>query len=92
MSQLLTIFLAVFVAEIGDKTQFAALLFASHKDYSPWLVFLAASAALVTTTALAVLLGAVAERYVTMMPMRLIAGLAFIAIGGWMVFEHLRAA
>ena len=92
MSQVLTIFLAVFVAEIGDKTQLAALLFASHKDYSPWLVFLAASGALVATTALAVLAGAAAERYVATIPMRLIAGLMFIGIGGWMVVDHLRAA
>lgn len=92
MSQILTIFLAVFLAEIGDKTQLAALLFASHKDYSPWLVFIAASCALVATTALAVLLGAAAERYVTAMPMRLIAGLLFVAIGGWMIVDHLRTA
>jgi putative Ca2+/H+ antiporter (TMEM165/GDT1 family) len=86
----LTIFITVFLAELGDKTQLATVLFASDKGYSPWFVFAAASSALVLSTAAAVLLGAAAERWVSMVPLKLIAGLGFIAIGVWTVFEHYR--
>ena len=90
MSQFLVIFATVFVAELGDKTQLASLLFASDRDNSPILVFLAAAAALVASTALAVGLGAFVERHVALIPLKLIAGLGFIVIGGWTVWDHYR--
>lgn len=91
LTAFLSIFLTVFLAELGDKTQLATLLFASEKSYSPWFVFGAASAALVVSTAIAVLLGAAAERWMTMVPLKLIAGIGFILIGLWTVAEHFRA-
>ena len=90
MLQLLPIFTAVFLAELGDKTQLATVLFASQKDVSPWGVFLASAGALVLSSAIAVLLGSVAAKYVEGVPLKLIAGLGFVAIGGWMIVEHLR--
>ena len=93
MRSLLVIFATVFLAELGDKTQLATLLFASDQNApSPWLVFLAAAGALVLSTAIAVTLGTAAERYLTMVPLKLIAGLGFIAIGIWTVTAHFRAA
>lgn len=92
MLKLVPIFLAVFLAEMGDKTQLATLLFASDKNLSPLMVFIAASMALVLTTAIAVLAGGLASRYLEMMPLKMIAGIGFIAIGGWMVMEHFRGA
>ncbi len=92
MLKLAPIFLAVFLAEIGDKTQLATLLFASDKTISPIMVFFAASAALVLSTAIAVLAGGLASRYLEMMPLKMIAGIGFLAIGGWMVMEHFRGA
>jgi putative Ca2+/H+ antiporter (TMEM165/GDT1 family) len=91
MAQLIPIFVAVFLAELGDKTQLATLFFAAQKQTSPWLVFTAAAAALVLSTGIAVALGTVAARYLEILPLRLIAGLGFIAIGVWTLVEHFKA-
>ncbi len=77
------VFLTVFLAELGDKTQLATLLFAGDGARGPWLVFAAASTALVATTAIAVLVGGVAARFVDPAVLKLLAGIGFIAIGIW---------
>lgn len=90
--KLASVFAAVFLAELGDKTQLATLLFASDRSLHPLHVFAAAAAALVVATALAVLVGSVASRYLEMIPLKLIAGIGFIAIGLWTLAEHFRGA
>ena len=92
MLKLAPIFVAVFVAELGDKTQLATLLFASDRNLSPYQVFFAAASALILTTGLAVLVGNQAARYLDMVPLKLIAGLGFVAIGCWAIVEHFRGA
>ncbi|MGE3303345.1 MAG: TMEM165/GDT1 family protein [Hyphomonadaceae bacterium] len=92
MSQFLPIFFAVFLAELGDKTQLAALLFSSEGKTPPLLVFCAAGAALLASTAIAVFAGAMAREWVSGLPLKLIAGLGFLAIGAWTLVEHFRAA
>lgn len=88
MKQILIIFVTVFLAELGDKTQLATILFATDKAISPMLVFLAAGAALVASTAVAVLLGTWGERYLSVLPLELIAGSGFVAIGLWTFWGH----
>jgi putative Ca2+/H+ antiporter (TMEM165/GDT1 family) len=88
---LAAIFITVFLAELGDKTQLATLLFASEGRHHPLLVFAAAAAALIASTALAVLLGTAAEKYLAIIPLKLIAGTGFILIGAWTIFDHYRA-
>lgn len=56
---------AVFVAELGDKTQLATLLFASDKQVGKWTVFSAASLALIAPSALGVLGGTLISQYVS---------------------------
>jgi putative Ca2+/H+ antiporter (TMEM165/GDT1 family) len=82
------IFASVFLAELGDKTQLATVLFSADNPQSRWLVFFAAAGALVASTVIAVSLGALAERYLTMIPLKLIAGIGFVLIGGWTIWSH----
>lgn len=91
MSSFLAVFVTVFLAELGDKTQLATVLFASDGERSRGLVFLAAASALIASTGLAILAGAAAERWLASVPLKLIAGLSFIAIGAWMAAEHFRS-
>ena len=90
MMKLASIFAIVFLAELGDKTQLATLLFASDRNLHPVLVFLAAAGALVVATGLAVAVGNYGARYLEALPLKLIAGIGFIVIGGWSILEHFR--
>ncbi len=85
MKALMLVFLSVFVAELGDKTQLATLLFATDPGLSRVGVFLAASVALVLSSLLAVLLGTQISQLVSPKTLRVIAGLGFIVIGLWML-------
>ena len=85
MKALLVVFLSVFMAELGDKTQVATLLFAADQNLSRWEVFAAASAALVFASLLAVLFGVQISRVVPPSTLRVAAGLGFVAIGLWML-------
>jgi len=77
----LTVFTTVFVAELGDKTQLATLLYAAEASHPKLTVFVAASAALVLTSALGVLAGSALSHYLDPRLLRWIAGLGFVAIG-----------
>ena len=90
MSQILAIFATVFLAELGDKTQLATVLFAAGKETPAFTVFLAAAAALVLSTACAVALGIAAERYLAVLPLKLIAGAGFVALGLWTIWDHMK--
>lgn len=76
-----TIFLSVFVAELGDKTQLATMLFAADKEISKLTVFLGASAALVVASAIGVLAGGILSHYIAEKQLNYLAGIGFIAIG-----------
>jgi putative Ca2+/H+ antiporter (TMEM165/GDT1 family) len=73
-------FVAIFVAELGDKTQLATLSLAAGGP-SRWAVFLGAAAALVCTTAIAVLAGDAITRVVPAVWLRRGAGVVFVALG-----------
>jgi len=59
MKLLVTVFGIVFLAELGDKTQLATLLFASRSSGNLVAVFLGASAALILASAIGVLAGGI---------------------------------
>jgi putative Ca2+/H+ antiporter (TMEM165/GDT1 family) len=82
---LLSIFLSILIAELGDKTQLATLLFATNENLSRWSVFLAASSALICSSLLAVLVGGQLSRALSPTMLQGIAGIGFIIIGIWML-------
>jgi putative Ca2+/H+ antiporter (TMEM165/GDT1 family) len=82
---LLIVFGSVFVAELGDKTQLATLLFSADKDVSRWTVFIGASAALILSSAVAVLAGTAVSQYVSEKVLNYVAGSAFVLIGVWTI-------
>ena len=77
---LLTTFGIIFLAEMGDKTQIAAMTMAAEKK-RPWEVFIGASLALVTVSAIGVIVGSVLSQYLPLDWIKCVAGAAFIIIG-----------
>jgi putative Ca2+/H+ antiporter (TMEM165/GDT1 family) len=82
-----TVFASVFVAEMADKTQLVTLLFAADKAVSKWVVFLGSASALVLTSAIGVLAGAMLAQVVNVKTMSIIAGTGFILIGAWTLYH-----
>ena len=80
---LFTVFAAIFVAELGDKTQLATLLFAADKQVSKLTVFVGASLALIVASAIGVLAGSLISNYIEEKTLNYIAGAGFVAIGIW---------
>ena len=80
-----TVFATIFVAELGDKTQLATLLYASDASHPKLTVFAASAAALVVSSALGVLAGSLLSELVDPRVVRWAAGLGFIAVGIWVL-------
>lgn len=78
-----TVFATIFVAELGDKTQLATLLYAADGQHSKLVVFAGAALALVATSAIGVLAGSLVSRHVGPQVLTWVAGIGFIAIGVW---------
>ncbi len=81
MSLFLTVFVTIFLAELGDKTQLATLLYAAEAKNPKLIVFLASAAALIVTSALGVLAGSFISEYINPRYLAWVAGTGFIAIG-----------
>lgn len=80
-----TVFSTIFVAELGDKTQLATLLYAADASHPKLTIFAASAAALVLTSALGVLAGSAISEYVNPKVLRWVAGSGFIAVGIWVL-------
>lgn len=77
----LTIFISVFIAELGDKTQLATMLFAADKNVSKTTIFLAASSALIVATLIGIAAGSFLSQYINEKYLSYAAGIGFICIG-----------
>jgi putative Ca2+/H+ antiporter (TMEM165/GDT1 family) len=83
---LTTVFTSVFIAELGDKTQLATMLFAADRDTSKLTVFVGAALALVLTSAIGVAAGSIVSQYVSEKTLQYVAGVG-IGIGLWTLFK-----
>ena len=84
---LLTVFTVVFLAELGDKTQLATMLFAADKEVSKLTVFFGAALALIVASAIGVAAGSIISEYISEKQLHYIAGLGFIVIGIWTLYK-----
>jgi len=86
LKMVLATFGIVFLAELGDKTQLAVLLFASKgsKGVFPWDVCLGACLALVVTTVIATVLGYFGKAVIPEKVLHYVAAAGFVGIGVWM--------
>ena len=87
MIGLWSIFVTVFLAELGDKTQIATLLFAADPRLSRLGVFAASAAARALSSLLAVLIGSQLSLLVSPRILKGIAGMGFLLIGLWTLLD-----
>lgn len=80
-----TTFALIFLAELGDKTQLATFCF-SADTRSRLSVFIGSASALILTSLLAVLAGALISRLVPAHVIKIGAGILFVVLGLLMIF------
>ena len=78
-------FWLVFLAELGDKTQLAVML--QSAVHGRWIVFLAASLALVLSTLLGVFLGGLISKMVSERVIHGVGGALFLVFGALMLYS-----
>lgn len=83
----ITVFVTVFIAEIGDKTQLATILFASDREVSKLTVFAASSLALILTSGLGVMAGSLLSEVLNPKYLSWVAGSGFILIGAFTLYQ-----
>ena len=74
-----TTFITVFLAELGDKTQLTTLMIAAQ-SHQPWVVFIGAAIALVSTSLLGVLAGKWLAKTLSPSLLNTLAGLSFLIL------------
>ena len=84
---LATVFAAVFIADMADKTQLVTMLFAADREVSKWTVFLGSASALVLTSAIGVAAGTLLSQVINVKMMSILAGVGFIVIGIWTLYH-----
>ncbi len=83
LSVFLATFSTVFLAELGDKTQLAALLLSAESG-RPLIVFCGASLALICSSLVGVLLGRWLARFIPAQLLERLAGILMVALGLWL--------
>ena len=86
LSAFASTFVAIFLAEFGDKTQVAVLLMAAE-SHDPWVVFVGAATALVATSLVGVLLGRLLARWVSVKTLETIVGAILLMVSTSLLWE-----
>jgi len=73
-------FITVFLAELGDKSQLAAIALSGNSK-SPWAVFAGTAAALIVASAIGVLLGEGTAQLLPAKLVKAVAAIGFAAMG-----------
>ncbi|MBV5261358.1 TMEM165/GDT1 family protein [Synechococcus moorigangaii CMS01] len=79
-------FITIFIAEMGDKTQLATLLI-SAQAASPWVVFLGAALALISTSLLGVVIGYWLARKLAPDVLDMFVGVLLLVIAGLLIVD-----
>jgi putative Ca2+/H+ antiporter (TMEM165/GDT1 family) len=82
----------VFLAELGDKTQLATLLFAAKSPANLLTVFAGASAALILASAIGVIAGGALAQVLNPRVLAVASGIGFVLIGAWTIWQGARVA
>ena len=82
-----TAFIVIFIAEWGDLTQLATLSLIAHYKTSTWTIFTAATLALWSVTALAIVVGNRAKDRLHPVLLRRVAALAYFGVGVYMILS-----
>jgi putative Ca2+/H+ antiporter (TMEM165/GDT1 family) len=85
---ILSTFMLVFIAELGDKTQLTTMLLSAQSN-SKIAVFLGSSLALVCSSIVGVLLGSIINKYIPPDIIQIAAGIAFLVIGALLLFNKI---
>jgi Ca2+/H+ antiporter, TMEM165/GDT1 family len=79
-------FITIFLAELGDKTQVSTLLM-SAQFHQPWVIFLGAGSALISTTLLGVLVGQWLSTRLSPRTLDIAAGIILALISAWLIWD-----
>ena len=82
---LISSFITIFIAELGDKTQIATLTLSGNSK-KPWAVFLGSATALILATFLGVLAGGSISTFIPEIYLKLIASITFLIIGSRLMY------
>lgn len=82
-----TAFTAVFVAELGDKTQLATFGLAAASSGGRLAVFLGSALALICTSLLAVVAGAAIGKVVPAIWLERAGGALMLGLGAWVLWK-----
>ena len=82
----ITVFTTVFLAELGDKTPLATVLFATAPEAIRWTILVSASIALTLSVVVAIFAGGLVSQYIDPGVLKTVAGIGFIAVGAWVLW------
>ncbi len=84
---MMTVFTSVFLAELGDKTQIATLLFACDNNTGKKEIFFGACLALILSSAIGVFAGSLISETINPKYISYISGILFIIIGCFVLYR-----